>query len=383
MFWNGVKTRGPKTIFRQKNLGIWQAVTWNELGRSAREIGMGLVSLGYEPGEVVSILSNTNKEWMCADLGALGAAGVVNGIYPTDAASQVEYLLSDSASVYAFVEDEEQLDKLLEVRARAPKLRKIVVFDMEGLHDLNDPQVLSLETLRALGREYAAAHPGEWERRIGVRQSADLAILVYTSGTTGKPKGAMISHANIVLTCEGYQAAFPQSEEDERMAFLPLCHIAERVGGEYHALYSGAVLNFVENPDTVPENVREISPTVFTAVPRVWEKFYSGVLIGLKEAGPLQQWAYKAAIGIGYRQAQLREERKPVPPGLQAAFWFARLLVLNNVRKLIGVHRAKFLVTGAAPSARSRNRTCSSPTAAVNAPSRRDAPLRTSRLVST
>ncbi len=349
MFWNGVKTRGPKTIFRQKNLGIWQAVTWTELGRIAREIGMGLVSLGYEPGEVVSILSNTNKEWMCVDLGALGAAGVVNGIYPTDAASQVEYLLTDSASVYAFVEDDEQLDKLLEVRARAPKLRKIVVFDMEGLHDLSDPQVLSLESLRALGREYDAAHPGEWERRIGLRKAEDLAILVYTSGTTGKPKGAMISHANIVLTCEGYQAGFPQDENDERMAFLPLCHIAERVGGEYHALYSGAVLNFVENPDTVPENVREISPTVFTAVPRVWEKFYSGVLIGLKEAGPLQQWAYKAAIGIGYRQALLREERKPVSPGLQAAFWLARLLVLNNVRKLIGVHRAKFLVTGAAP----------------------------------
>jgi long-chain acyl-CoA synthetase len=349
MFWNGVKTRGPKTIFRQKNFGIWQSVTWNELGRIAREIGMGLASLGYQPGEVVSILSNTNKEWMCADLGALGAAGVVNGIYPTDAASQVEYLLSDSGSVFAFVEDEEQLDKLLEVRARVPALRKIVVFDMDGLHDLNDPQVISLESLQALGREYDLAHPGEWERRIGLRKPEDLAILVYTSGTTGKPKGAMISHENIVVTCKGYQAGFPQDEHDERMAFLPLCHIAERVGGEYHAIYSGAVLNFVENPDTVPENVREIAPTVFTAVPRVWEKFYSGVLIRLKEAGALQQWAYKVAIGVGYQQARYREARKPVPGGLALAFRLARLLVLNNVRKVIGVNRAKVLVTGAAP----------------------------------
>jgi len=349
MFWHGVQTRGPKTIFRQKNFGIWQSVTWDELGRAAREIGMGLASLGYQPGEVVSILSNTNREWMCADLGALGAAGVVNGIYPTDAAPQVEYLLADSGSVYAFVEDEEQLDKLLEVRAKVPGLRRIIVFDMEGLHDLSDPQIISLEALRALGREYDAAHPGEWERRIGLRKPEDLAILVYTSGTTGKPKGAMISHQNIVVTCEGYQAGFPQGERDERMAFLPLCHIAERVGGEYHAIYSGAVLNFVENPDTVPENVREISPTVFTAVPRVWEKFYSGVLIRLKEAGPIQQWAYQVAIGIGYRQARLREERKPVPAGLGFAFWLARLLVLNNVRKVIGVHRSKVLVTGAAP----------------------------------
>jgi long-chain acyl-CoA synthetase len=349
MFWHGVQARGPKTILRQKNFGIWQAVTWSELGRVAREIGLGLAALGYEPGEVVSILSNTNKEWMYADLGALGVAGVVNGIYPTDAPAQVEYLLTDSGSVYAFVEDEEQLDKLLEVRGRVPKLRKIVVFDMEGLHGLNDPQVISLDALRALGRDYDAAHPQEWEQRLAVRKPGDLAILVYTSGTTGRPKGAMISHANIVLTCRGYQDAFPQGEHDERMAFLPLCHIAERLGGEYHAIHSGAVLNFVENPETVPENVREISPTIFTAVPRVWEKFYSGVLIRLKEAGPIQQWAYKLAIGVGYAQAKLREERKPVPPGLQFAFWLARLLVLNNVRKVIGVHRAKFLVTGAAP----------------------------------
>jgi len=349
VFWHGVKTRAAKTIFRQKDLGIWKSISWDELGRIAREIGMGLAALGYQPGEVVSILSNTNREWMCADLGALGAAGVVNGIYPTDAPAQVEYLLSDSGSVIAFVEDDEQLDKLLEVRARVPKLRKIVVFDMEGLHELKDSQVMSLDDLRVLGREHDAAHPGEWERRIGLRKPEDLAILVYTSGTTGKPKGAMISHANVVLTCKAYQDAFPQDESDERMAFLPLCHIAERVGGEYHAIYSGAVLNFVENPETVPDNVREIAPTVFTAVPRVWEKFYSGVLIGLKQAGAMQQLAYKVAIGVGFRRARLREEGKPVPAWLDAAFGLARLLVLNNVRKLIGVHRAKVLITGAAP----------------------------------
>jgi long-chain acyl-CoA synthetase len=349
MFWHGVTTRAGKAIFRQKDFGIWKSVTWDELGRIAREIGMGLASLGYQPGEVVSILANTRKEWVYADLGALGAAGVVNGIYPTDAPAQVEYLLSDSGSVFAFVEDEEQLDKVLEVRGGLPRLRRTVVIDMKGLDDFSDPGVMSLDALRALGREHDAAHPGEWERRIGLPKPDDLAILVYTSGTTGKPKGAMISHANVVLTCKAYQDAFPQDEHDERMAFLPLCHIAERVGGEYHSIYSGAVLNFVENPETVPENVREIAPTVFTAVPRVWEKFYSGVLIGLKQAGAVQQLAYKLAIGIGLRRARLREEGKPVPVWLDAAFGLARLLVLNNVRKLIGVHRAKVLITGAAP----------------------------------
>ena len=352
MFWHGVRTRAGKTFCRQKEFGIWKAVSWEELGQRAREIGMGLASLGYQPGEVVSIQSNTGKEWVYADLGALGAGGVVNGIYPTDAPAQVEYLLSDSGSVYGFVEDDEQLDKVLEVRARLPRLKKIFVFDMEGLHELNDPQVMSLDALRALGREYDAAHPGEWERRIGVRKPEDLAILVYTSGTTGKPKGAMISHRNIIATLQNIQPVYEQSERDERMAFLPLCHVAERFVGEYQSLYSGAVMNFVENPETVPENVREIQPTVFLAVPRVWEKFYSGVLIGLKQASALQQWAYKVAIGIGYRQARLREEGKPIPAWLKLAFWFARVLVLNDVRKVIGVDRARLLITGAAPISR-------------------------------
>ena len=349
MFWNGVRERGSQVTLRQKQFGIWQAVTWTELGRAAREVGMGLVSLGFEPGETASIQANTNRGWLYADLGILCAGGVSNGIYPTDAAAQTEYLMSDSSSVNLFVEDEEQLDKALEARGRLPGLRKIIVFDMEGLRDLDDPQVMSLNDLRSLGADYAARHPGEFERRIAARKPVDLAILVYTSGTTGRPKGAMISHANILWTVKGYQDAFPQSPADERMAFLPLCHIAERLGGEYHALYSGAVLNFVENPETVPENVREISPTVFTAVPRIWEKFYSGVLIRLKEAGAFQQWAYSVAIGIGGQVAALREGRRPVPGGLAFRFWMARLLVLNNIRKVIGVHRARILITGAAP----------------------------------
>ena len=345
----GVERRGAQVILRQKEFGIWRSVTWDGLGRIVREIGMGLVALGHAPGEVVSILSNTNREWVYADLGTLTVAGVVNGIYPTDAPTQVEYLLADSGSVLVFVEDEEQLDKVLEVRARLPALKKIIVCDMEGLRRFDDPQIMSLEALRALGAQRDAAQPEEWRHRIGLRRAEDLAILVYTSGTTGKPKGAMISHANIMATLATYQTAFPQDARDERMCFLPLCHIVERIGGEYHALYTGSVMNFVENPETVPENVREIAPTVFTAVPRVWEKFYSGVLIALKESSRLQQWAYKVAIGIGYRVAALREARRPVPAWLRLAFRLARLLVLDNVRRAIGVHRARLMLSGAAP----------------------------------
>ena len=136
---------------RQKQFGIWHSVSWTEFGQFAREVGMGLVALGYQPGECASVLSNTNREWLYADMGILGAGGVSNGIYPTDAPTQVEYLCSDSATVYLFVEDDEQLDKALEVRARLPLLRKIIVFDMDGLREFDDPQVMSLDALRALG----------------------------------------------------------------------------------------------------------------------------------------------------------------------------------------------------------------------------------------
>ena len=317
--------------------------------KPSRAVGLGLVRLGFAPGETASVLANTRREWLYADLGVLGAGGVCSGIYPTDASTQVEYLMADSRSVYLFVEDEEQLDKALEVRERLPLLRNIVVFDMEGLHHFSDPMVISLEELVRLGAEHHAAHPGLWEERLASRRPDDLAILIYTSGTTGKPKGAMLSHRNVLHSTRGHVAVLPQGEVDERVCFLPLCHVAERIAGAYLSLYTGTVLNFVENPETIPENVREIAPTVFLGVPRIWEKFYSAIAIRLKEATPLQRRAYAAALAIGRRVADRRIARRPIPLPLTFAFWLARTLVLNNVRKLIGVHRCRWILTAAAP----------------------------------
>jgi long-chain acyl-CoA synthetase len=353
LFWNAAEKRADKVIFRQKSFGLWQTLTWRELAGIVREIGMGLVELGFEPGETVSILGNTRQEWLFCDLGALCAGGVSSGIYPTDSATQVQYLSEDSRSVYLFVEDEEQLDKALEAREQLPLLRKIVVWDMEGLRGLDDPQVISLERLREVGREriarLGAAADAEWRARIDSRRPGDLAILIYTSGTTGKPKGAMLSHHNVVYSIHGFNLIIAQNESDEHMCFLPLCHVAERMAGAYFSLYTGAVLNFVENPETIPENVREIQPTVFLAVPRIWEKFYSGVMIGLAEATNLEKLAYKWAIGVGMKMVALYEAGQPIGAGLKALHWLGRFLVLNNVRKLIGIHRCRFLITGAAP----------------------------------
>ncbi len=349
MFWNAAAERAALVFMRQKEFGIWREWTWAQTALAVREIGNGLLSLGLQPGQCVSILSNTVVEWVLADLGVLSCGAVSNGIYPTDAASQVHYLCEDSRTRFLFVEDDEQLDKVLEIRDRLPLLQKIIVFDSEGLRDFHDPMVIDLAGLRELGRIHAKAHAQELDARAAGCKPEDLAILVYTSGTTGKPKGAMHSHGGLVYAVRGYNRILVQGPGDERMCFLPLCHIAERVGGEYSALYTGAVLNFVENPETVPENVREIAPTVCTAVPRVWEKFYSAVAISLRESGKLQQAVYAWGLSVGMRIADLVLAGQPVSAGLKAQFMLARWLALNNVRKLIGVHRARFCVTGAAP----------------------------------
>ena len=349
MFWNAVAERGPNVWMRQKDLGLWKSWTWNQTGEAVREIAGGLMALGFEPGQCASILSNTTIEWVLCDLAVLCAGGVCNGIYPTDASSQVQYLCEDSATRVLVVENDEQLDKALEVRAQLPLLSKIVVVDMDGLRDLDDPGVIGLTTLREMGRAYNAQHPGEVARRSQACEPEDLAILVYTSGTTGKPKGAMHTHGGLTYTLRGYNTLIARDANDESMCFLPLCHIAERMGGEYYSLYTGAKLNFVENPETIPENVREIAPTVFTAVPRVWEKFYSGVMISLKESTRMQQIAYAWAIGVGAKIAERVLAGETVNAGLKLRFYLARWLALDNVRKLIGIHRARFLVTGAAP----------------------------------
>ena len=351
MFWQRVAELGDAPMMRQKDLGIWRSYSWREVGTLVSEIAAGLVSLGFEPGQTASVLANTSREWVWTDLAVLSAGGICNGIYPTDAAAQVQYLCEDSASSFLFVEDDEQLDKVLEVRDALPLIRKVVVFDMEGLDGLDDPQVIGLEALRELGRASLKANPGLMPERRAARRASDVAILVYTSGTTGRPKGAMITHSNLCAVLSGLSSSLFEGmpEGGERIAFLPLCHIAERMIGGYVPIMRRSVTNFVENPETVFENLREVQPHVFFAVPRVWEKIYSQVMITLSEAGRIQKLAYAWAVGVGGRVAEF--EARGVTPGpwmaLQRAL--ANFLVLDNVRRMTGMSRVQMALTGAAP----------------------------------
>ena len=350
-FWNAVQLRGDRVALRQKELGIWEEVSWRRLGQCARQIGLGLVGLGLEPGACISILANTRREWAYVDFGALAVGLVVSGIYPTDAPEQVQFLCSDSRTRVLVVEDDEQLDKALQVRAALPDLVKIVVIEMEGLRELRDPQVLSLDQLMAAGEALDRASPALFDTRLRSRSVGDLAILVYTSGTTGKPKGAMITHRNLRAVMENYPLEMIQGEEDDKMSFLPLCHIAERMFGLMLSLERGSRLNFVENPDTVPENVREISPTIMLGVPRVWEKFYSSINLRIKESTAFQRWAYRVALAFGERCSHYAMRQESAPLGLSLMNQMGRWLVLNNVRRALGLDRVRWAITGAAPIA--------------------------------
>jgi long-chain acyl-CoA synthetase len=351
LFAQRVGELGDRPMMRQKDLGIWRAYSWNEVATIVAEIGAGLASLGFEPGEVASVMANTSREWVWTDLAVLSIGGVCNGIYPTDAASQVQFLCADSASVVLFVEDDEQLDKFLEVRDALPRIRKVVVYDTEGLGGLDDPQVIGLEQLRALGRDHLRTHPDLLQQRSRAIRSGDFAILVYTSGTTGKPKGAMVTHANVCAVLSGLSTSLFEGipEGGERIAFLPLCHIAERMIGGYVPIMRRSVTNFVENPETVFENLREIQPHVFFAVPRVWEKIYSQVMITVSEAGRVQQLAYAWSLKVGQEVARLAAAGRQPGPWLALQSWLAQRMVVDNVRRMMGLSRTQLALTGAAP----------------------------------
>lgn len=351
LFWSKVQARGPQVAMREKDLGIWHEVSWQTYGENARDVGLGLRSLGLARGDVVSILSENVPEWLYSDMGIQGIGCITNGIYPTDSATQLQYIVSDSQTRVLFVEDEEQLDKVLAIRGQAPSLVRIVVFDMKGLRDFTDPMVLSFADLLLMGRALGAANPELWLNEVGASAAEDVAVLIYTSGTTGAPKGSMISHRNLVSQLAHSDLYCELGPQDELLSFLPLCHIAERKFGMLFSLRTGAVLNFVESLDTVSQNLKEVSPTFFFAVPRLWEKFYSEVTIRISESPAICRYAYNFAIHIGEKAADYKLNKQAVPLGLRVAYKLVDLIVLHNIKTILGIRRARVLGTGAAPIA--------------------------------
>jgi long-chain acyl-CoA synthetase len=225
-FLRAAETRGDRPAIREKTYGIWQPTSWREWLEIAKEIAYGLNASGFMPGDVASIIANAVPEWVHADMGILCAGGVSSGIYPTDASVQVEYLINDSRTKVIFAEDDEQLDKILACRARCVSLQRIIVFDMEGLSGFSDDMVMSLDEFRALGRNHMVGREALWQEMIDSRSPGDLAVLVYTSGTTGPPKGAMHTNRSVTHQMRHANEFIPARDDEERLIFLPLCRSA-------------------------------------------------------------------------------------------------------------------------------------------------------------
>jgi long-chain acyl-CoA synthetase len=351
LFRHVVRERGPRAAMREKDLGVWRAISWAQYGERAKHVGLGLVALGLRHRDVVSIMADNCPEWLYTDLGTLSVGGVTNGIYTTDSPRQVEYIVNDSGTRFFFAGNEEQLDKILEVRARCPSLVKIVVYDTEGLHGFKDEQVMTFDELLDLGARYDAEHPDAWERMVEIAQPENLATLVYTSGTTGAPKGAMLSHRNILFQLGYADFIADPRPGDQQLSFLPLSHVAERTFTVFYPLRTGTTVNFAESIDTVPDNLREVAPAVFFAVPRIWEKFYSVVALRMREATAIGALAYRWALGVGMRMAEGRIGGRRPTLGLRLLYRLADFLVLDNLKRSMGLHRVRGAATGAAPIA--------------------------------
>lgn len=351
LFADRVQRWNQKVAFRKKDMGIWKDTIWDTYGKEVEIAGLALNALGLKQGQKISILSEPREEWLFCDLGCACIGGVTVGIYTTSAPDEVEYIVGHSESQIYFAEDEEQLDKVLVVRDRLPELKKIIVYEMEGLRDFKDPMVISYEEFRQLGIKEKEKNPGLF-KKLGERCKAeDTLFIVYTSGTTGRPKGAMLSHKNILFaTSLGAPTGFVYGTE-EALTFLPLCHVAERVGATFNQLAMGMTLNFAENLETVPIDLREVRPTNFFAVPRFWEKFYSTIYMTINESLWYEQKIFKWAINLGLKVSGLRLAHKPIPIHLRLLHAFADFAVYRNTRAMVGLGRGYNMVSGGAPIA--------------------------------
>jgi long-chain acyl-CoA synthetase len=284
-----------------------------------------------------------------ADIGAMLAGGVVNGIYPTYQSRQVEHTLTDSNCRFLFAEDEEQLDKYLEIEDKLPHIERVFVFDWTGLRDFEHAKVAPLDSLLAMGREFGAGNEGLIERIAEEGSGDDLAALVYTSGTTGMPKGAMLSQRYILFQMTTAPEFLRQDADDELLTYLPLCHIAERVFSCWLPMAHGATINFAESPETVMQNLQEVSPTYVFAVPRVWEKFYSRVTTAMADATWLGRKAYDWAMKVGMLRADKIIASEPLSTYQRVRYAIADRLVFSNIKKVLGLDQARNAASGAAP----------------------------------
>ena len=350
VFRNRVKKYGNRLAVEKKMNGKWESATWNEYYERARATGLGLWSLGVRKGNMVSILSENRLEWLYADMGALGIGACIIPIYPTLPSDEIEYIINNSESKVILPENKAQLKKVLEVLDKCPSIEKIIV--MEDKDATGHPKIMSFNALLELGRKKYVEDPSLFEKLSKEVTADDLATLVYTSGTTGLPKGAMISHGNVWWIVQSLDAVQPPfaNDQDVLVAFLPLSHVFQRIPGHFYAMHRGITVSYAQSIDTLLADFEEKRPTMILAVPRVCEKVYQKIITQVKEQSPFKQKVFHWGQEVGNQISQLREQHKPIPGLLQLKYKIVYAIIFKKLQDKLG-GRLKWMTAAGAPTA--------------------------------
>ena len=347
LYWqNQVRKYGERPAYRRKVNGEWVFRSWKEYGEVVRHFAMGLLSLGVKRGERVAILGSTREEWDLADRATLAIGGIGVGVYHSNPPEQVRYIVDHSEARILVVENEDQWKKIEEIRAEIPRVEKFVI--MDPLSDMSDPSMMSFAEVVELGRKNEDAFDGEyWSRGKGLGMS-DEAIYVYTSGTTGPPKGAVLSHGNIMAIMEGFrQMGIFVPEEDRTVAWLPLPHVFGRFV-ILSGIHNANMWSYAGEIETLIDDLADIQPTVFHSVPRIYEKIYQKMTSAMGQASPMKRRLFEFCVKTGREVSRLTQEKRPIPFRLRLKHSIANRLVFKKLRGIFG-GRIRCAITGGAP----------------------------------
>ncbi len=342
------RTIGDRVAMREKEYGIWQSYTWREYHDHVRDFSLGLVALGVKPGDKVAIIGDNRPEWVWSEVAAQAAGASSIGLYQDSNLTEVAFVIDHCDASIIVAEDQEQVDKILDMLDKLPKVRHVVFTDPRGLRKYDHPALLPFEAVEEKGRALGKEQPALFDANVRRGTADDIAIICYTSGTTGNPKGAMLSFRNLLTMALALDEVDVKKGDDEFVSFLPLAWIGEQMMSLSASLTKGFTVNFPEEPDTVTENIREIGPDVMFAPPRVWESIVSTVQVKIMDTTPFKRFMYERCMPLGKRVADLRFEKKPVPAGLKLTWWLADVLLFRALRDRLGMTHLRSASTGGA-----------------------------------